>query len=251
MTRTILASVLALSFAACSLETTETGDRTSAVAGRPYFDLFEGADGDWYFNLKAANHQVVLSSAGGYGTRTSALNAVLSVLDNGEQATRFDVQPAANGEYYFNLKARNGRVIGTSETYVTLSNARRGVDGVMRNVGEYLDYLAGRTGERFQVFQGADDRFYFSLYAGNGEIVLQSQGYSDEATAWNATFSVASNGVDEANYEINEASNGGFYFNLVATNGRVIGTSEVYSTRSNAQRGCDGVIALLPQVELL
>ena len=46
---------------------------TTALTSVPYFDLFTGADGDTYWNLKAANHEIILSSQG-YSTRTSALN---------------------------------------------------------------------------------------------------------------------------------------------------------------------------------
>ncbi len=253
MTRPVLAFAFALvTLAGCAFESgSESAESTAAVTSRPYFDLFEGGDGEWYFNLKAANHQVVLRSAGGYSTRTAALNAILSVLDNGEREDRFEQRTAANGEYYFILEARNGRTVAVSETYVTYANAHRGMLAVIRNVGEYLDFMASRTGARFQVFQGADDRFYFSLYAANGEIVLQSQGYADEASALNGTFSVAANGVLAERYELNEAANGGYYFNLVASNGRVIGTSEVYSTRASAERGIEAIVALLPQVELL
>lgn len=253
MNRSILVFALALvALAGCAFESgSESAASAAAVTGRPYFDLFEGSDGDWYFNLKAANHETILRSASGYATRTGALNAILSVLDNGEREERFEQRTAANGEYYFVLDARNGRTIAVSETYISYANAHRGMLAVIRNVGAYLDFMASRTGARFQVFQGADDRFYFSLYAGNGEIVLQSQGYVDEASALNGTFSVAANGVHAERFELNEAASGGYYFNLRASNGRVIGTSEVYATRASAERGIEAVMALLPEVELL
>ena len=59
------------------------------------------------------------------------------------------------------------------------------------------------------------------------------------------------NGTTEARYQVNPSRDGGYYFNLTSTNGQIIGTSEVYSTRSNAVRGCDSIIELLPTVELL
>ncbi len=250
MFRTFTALLFAFSaLSGCAFEPAGEGSE-SALSGRPYFEVFEATNGDHYFNLKAANHRVILSSEG-YSTRQSALNGVLSVMDHGEQEANFDLWEASNGEFYFTLQARNGAVIGTSETYVSASNARRGVQTVTRNVGEYLDFLANRTGARFDIFQGADDRFYFNLHAANGEIVLSSQGYTTESAALSATFSVAENGIDQNRYEVNEAADGSYYFNLKARNGRVIGTSETYSTASNARRGCDGVIALLPNVELL
>lgn len=243
----VLAALAALS--GCAMER-GTGGSASAVTGRPYFQVFEAENGDHYFRLRAANHETILASQG-YSSRTGALNGVLSVLDNGERTGRYEARVSSNGQHYFVLKASNGRVIGTSEMYASRSGAAAGIAGVQENVGRYLDWLANRTGARFDVFRGADGRFYFNLHASNGEIVLSSQGYADEADALNGTFSVTENGLDPASYDVREASNGGFYFNVVASNGRVIGTSEVYATRYNAERATESVMALLEVVDLL
>jgi uncharacterized protein YegP (UPF0339 family) len=50
---------------------------------------------------------------------------------------------------------------------------------------------------------------------------------------------------------VRESADGGFYFNLKAANGHIIGTSEVYSTRSNAERARGSIIELLPSVDIL
>jgi hypothetical protein len=222
----------------------------SALASVPYFDLFTGADEKVYWNLKAANHETILSSQG-YSTRTAALNGVLSVLDNAELTHRYDLKQAADGQYYFSLKAANGRTIGRSEMYSTASNARRGIETVAKNVGAYLDYQSVRTGARFDVFVGADGRYYWNLHAKNGEIVLTGQGYTTEAAAYNGAFSVADNGVMEDRYDVRQAADGGYYFNLLAGNGQVLGTSEVYASRSNAVRATGSIIELLPTIDLL
>lgn len=235
----------------CAMEApTTSGDADGALSGRPYFELWQATNGDHYFHLSAANHEIILSSQG-YDSRSAALSGVLSVLDNGENPDHYEVRTASNGQTYFVLKARNGRVIGTSELYSSASSARRGVAGVRRNVGEYLDFQANRTGARFDVFTGADGRFYFNLHAGNGEIVLSSQGYAQESSAYNGAFSVAENGLDPDQYEVLEASNGGYYFNLLASNGRVVGTSEVYASRGNAERAIDSVMDLCATVDIL
>jgi uncharacterized protein YegP (UPF0339 family) len=48
----------------------------------------------------------------------------------GAEKTSFEVLPAADGQFYFRLKASNGEIIGRSETYVTKANAERGRDTV-------------------------------------------------------------------------------------------------------------------------
>lgn len=246
----LLIALLSTVWSGCSMERADVSGSSESVVGRPYFEIWQASNGDHYFHLRAANHENILGSQG-YSSRTAALNGLLSVLDNGENAARYELRTASNGARYFVLKAANGRVIGTSETYATPSGAATGIEGVRRNVGEYLDFLANRTAERFDIFRGMDGRFYFSLHAGNGEIVLSSQGYSSEAAAYNGAFSVADNGLDAARYVVSQASNGGYYFNLTAANGQVIGTSEVYVSRSNAERGRDAVIELVGTVELL
>lgn len=42
-------------------------------------------------------------------------------------------------------------------------------------------------------------------------------------------------------FEIKGTANGGFMFNLKATNGQVILTSQVYKERSSAENGCESV----------
>lgn len=221
-----------------------------SLSGRPYFQVFTAENGDHYFRFRAANHQTILASQG-YSSRSAALGGLLSVLDNGENTDSYELRTARNGESYFVLLAGNGRVIGMSEMYASRSNAYRGLTGVARNLTRYLDWRAERTGERFDVFRGEDGRFYFNLHAGNGEIVLSSQGYETEAAALNGTFSVTENGLAPDAYELSESADGGAYFNVVAGNGQVIATSEVYSTMSNARRAVDGVMGVLEVVELL
>jgi len=251
----ILSLSLGLLSAACDLsEETQgdelVGDTSSAVSGRPFFEVWKASNGRYYFHLVAGNYETILSSQS-YTTRTAALGGVLSVLDNAGYPERYDLRQSTGGDYYFNLKAANGRVIGTSEMYASKSNAQRGIEAVDSNVADYLVFQATRTGARFDVREGASGSFSFVLRAANGAIVLQSESYTSEAAALNGTFSVYDFGRDAANYDVRASSSGGYYFNLKASNGQVIGTSEVYSSKWNAQRARDALINLLPEVELL
>ena len=45
----------------------------------------------------------------------------------------------------------------------------------------------------------------------------------------------------EAYYDLKKSSDGQFYFNLIASNGEPVATSEMYPTKSNAERGTDAV----------
>src|SRR5205809_37473 len=64
------------------------------------------------------------------------------------------------------------------------------------------------TQGKFETFVGRDGKTYFHLLAGNGEKVLQSQGYSSQASALSGIESLKANGQDASKYLLREASDG-------------------------------------------
>ena len=95
---------------------------------------------------------------------------------------------------------------------------------------------------KFEIYQSEKNQeYYFRLKAGNGEIILSSQGYSSKSSAENGVESVKKNGGDESNYEIKEAKDGRFHFNLKAGNGQVIGSSQLYKSESGMKNGIASV----------
>jgi uncharacterized protein YegP (UPF0339 family) len=91
------------------------------------FETLKGLDSKYYFHARAANGEIVLQSQA-YTTSTSAKNGVASVQTNGQIASRYELRAAADGQWYFVLKAANGAVIARGETYASKSNAQRGID---------------------------------------------------------------------------------------------------------------------------
>ncbi len=108
---------------------TELNRFEAAEFGGAGFELFVAENDEYYFNLKAANGEIVLSSEG-YVAKSGALNGIASVRENGRDLEQFEVRMAENEEFYFVLKAGNGEIIGVSETYVSESNANRGLETV-------------------------------------------------------------------------------------------------------------------------
>lgn len=90
---------------------------------------------EFQFNLKATNGQVILSSEG-YTTKAACMNGIESVKKNSQDESKFDVLEAKNGKHYFNLKATNGQIIGSSQMYETLASCKNGVQSVMNNAPE-------------------------------------------------------------------------------------------------------------------
>ena len=89
-------------------------------------------NGEFQFNLKATNGQVILTSEG-YTTKAACLNGIESVRKNGPVEERYEVKVAKNGKPFFNLKASNGQVIGSSQMYASERTMKAGIASVMQN----------------------------------------------------------------------------------------------------------------------
>lgn len=92
-------------------------------------------DGQFYFNLVAGNGQNILKSEA-YTTKPACLNGINSVKENAANDARYDRKESANGKPYFNLKAGNGQVIGTSELYESTAARENGIESVKKNAPE-------------------------------------------------------------------------------------------------------------------
>lgn len=89
-------------------------------------------NGEFQFNLKAGNGEIILSSEG-YTAKASCLNGIESVRKNAPDDNRYERKEAKNGKFFFNLKAANGQIIGTSEMYETAAGRDKGIESVRRN----------------------------------------------------------------------------------------------------------------------
>ena len=238
--RSLAASLLlALCVPACD-DTTETGDEQNVTASTGSFETFTGEDGQTYFQLLAKNGERVLRSEG-YTSLSSAKKGITSVKKNGKIAARYEVLGADNGEFYFNLVATNGEIIGTSELYTTESSAKSAVDGVIAVLQNPTSAPAEAGGPRFETFKGKDGKSYFRLRAANGQIVLQSQGYSSKSKADAGVKAVKANAIDSTNFDVIEGADGQHTFRLVASNNEILGRGEMYASKSGAFVGASTV----------
>lgn len=104
---------------------------------------------------------------------------------------------------------------------------------------------------KFELYKDKAGEFRFRLKAGNGEIILASEGYKQRASAENGIESVRKNGPIDERYERKETSSGKPMFNLKATNGQVIGTSESYSSEAARDNGIESVKKNAPEAALV
>jgi len=91
-----------------------------------WFELSKSSDGQFRFVLKADNAETILNSEL-YKAKASAENGIASVQANCSNDDRYERKTASNGKAYFNLKASNGQVIGTSQMYATEASRDAGI----------------------------------------------------------------------------------------------------------------------------
>lgn len=94
-------------------------------------------NGEYQFVLKAGNGQVILASQG-YEAKSSCLNGIESVRKNSLEDSRFERKESSNGKPFFNLKASNGQVIGTSEMYESVAACENGIESVKNNAPDAI-----------------------------------------------------------------------------------------------------------------
>lgn len=96
------------------------------------FVIKTASNGQYYFSLKADNGQAILASEM-YTTKAACNNGIDSVKVNATKDERYEKKSSANGKYYFNLKASNGQIIGTSEMYENTAGRDNGIASVKAN----------------------------------------------------------------------------------------------------------------------
>ena len=113
------------------------------MAGK--FVITTAKNGEFTFNLKASNGEVILTASETYTTQSACENGINSVKKNAsahiEDQTRdeklphpkFELYKDKAGEFRFRLKAANGQNIGKSEGYKAKASAKKGIASIVKN----------------------------------------------------------------------------------------------------------------------
>ena len=94
---------------------------------------------------------------------------------------------------------------------------------------------------KFEMYTDKREEFRFRFKASNGQNILKSEGYKAKSSCENGIVSVKTNASDNSKYERLQSKLGEPYFNLKASNGQIIGTSETYSSKSAMENGIESV----------
>lgn len=96
------------------------------------FVIKKSTNGQFYFNLKAGNGEIILTSEN-YVAKSSAQNGIESVRNNAPIDSHYERKTSTSGKNYFVLKAGNGEIIGKSEMYNSSSAMETGIASVKSN----------------------------------------------------------------------------------------------------------------------
>lgn len=96
------------------------------------FVISQRLNGDYQFNLKAENGQIILTSEG-YNSKAGCEKGIKAVKINAVDNSKFDIRTAVNGRYYFVLKGENGEIIGKSQLYESPLGRDNGIESVKYN----------------------------------------------------------------------------------------------------------------------
>ena len=97
-----------------------------------HYEIKKAKNGQYHFNLKASNGEIILSSEM-YASKASAENGISSVQSNSPLESQYELKRNVKNEPYFVLKAKNHQIIGISESYSSDAAAKNCIASVTKN----------------------------------------------------------------------------------------------------------------------
>jgi uncharacterized protein YegP (UPF0339 family) len=99
------------------------------------FEIYKDKAEGFRFRLKAGNGENILASQG-YKAKSSCSNGIESVKKHAVDNANYEKKETSSGKYLFNLKSANSQVIGTSQSYSSVSGRDNGIESVKKNAPE-------------------------------------------------------------------------------------------------------------------
>ena len=212
---------------------------TQAPASTPItgkFFIKKAKDGSYMFNLRASNGETIATSDM-YSSLEKCKKGITSVQMNAPIANiedhtvsgaidevvnpKYEMYYDKSGDYRFRLKAKNGSIIVKSQGYSSKSNCVTGIESVRKNAMSDIildeDALAAekaaREAEKAAAKKAAE---------------VQEEPVAPAEDAPKGLF---------GKFIIRQAKDGSYMFNLKASNGEIIATSDMYSSLEKCKKG--------------
>jgi uncharacterized protein YegP (UPF0339 family) len=212
---------------------------TQAPASTPItgkFFIKKAKDGSYMFNLRASNGETIATSDM-YSSLEKCKKGITSVQMNAPIANiedhtvsgaidevvnpKYEMYYDKSGDYRFRLKAKNGSIIVKSQGYSSKSNCVAGIESVRKNAMSDIildeDALAAEKAAREAEKAAAKKA---------AEVLEEPVAPAEEAPK--GLF---------GKFIIRQAKDGSYMFNLKASNGEIIATSDMYSSLEKCKKG--------------
>lgn len=115
---------------------------------------------------------------------------------------KFVMKQTNNGGYKFDLKARNGQIICSSQVYKSERSCVNGIASVTKNApaanleDQTVEGFEKQKMPKFEVYVDKAGEFRFRLKATNGQIIGVGEGYTTLRKCMNGIESIRKNVVD-------------------------------------------------------
>ena len=204
------------------------------------------------FNLKASNGDIIATSdmyssleKCKKGIASVQLNAPIANLEDHtvdgaiEEVVnpKFELYHDKGGDFRFRLKAKNGSIIAKSQGYTSKTNCQNGIESVRKNA--MSDFIVDE--DALAAEQVAAEETPVTT-----EPVADIPGEETSATEDAGT----SNNTVMGKFFIKQAKDGSYMFNLKASNGEIIATSDMYSSLEKCKKGIASVQVNAPIANL-
>ena len=227
------------------------------------------SDDEYISVLFASNGEAMLTSET-YVSEDGARKGVATIVkavENGD----FVIYKNKNGNYYFKLKSAANRLLCAGEIYKDKAGCESAVESVKRiakdspvleevSDGEkYLEYTPVNLAEsdlksaakgKWKIETNEDGKFYATLYASNGQVMLSTEEVSAKATALSGIENVKKNAL-AGNFVIDKDKFGKFYYKLRNANKSVICIGESYPTSARCISALESVRKLAAKSPLV
>ncbi len=88
--------------------------------------------GDSPYSFVFKDNGKVLIKSETYKSKSSALKGIESVKKNCQIDSRYEIKKAKNGKFYFNIKAANGQIVGTSTFFNTEEELKAAIEKIKK-----------------------------------------------------------------------------------------------------------------------
>lgn len=203
--------------------------------------------GEYLSKLLASNGEVMLTSEiySGEGSAVSGVSTIIKGVETGS----FTVYENKNGTFYYKLKSAQNRLLCAGEIYKDRGRCLAAIESVKRIAGsaelsdgvfkgsEYVKYkpekitkksLAEATAGKWKIEVAKNGKYYATLYACNGQVMLSTEEVSSKASALSGIENVKKN-CAAGNFVIDQDKFGKFYYKLRNAQKSVVCIGESYA----------------------